>query len=204
MCAREGSYPFLNKMEGSYGPKKNITRQEDIASLIGNQILLTNGKVLKDIDTLILSTGYQINSRLFANVPFLSVIDDKQSLWPLYLHLFHPEHPTLGVIGLPKKTVPFILFEYQAQLAAGFLSGKIKLPSHKAMMYACSQLLLRNQNPECIHELVDYGQRYYQTLAALLHRTAPPESLIALFDIQRNHRRQHPEDYRDIDHPAFI
>ena len=204
VCAREGSYPFLNKMKGNYGSRKNITRQEDIASLQGNQILLTNGKVLKDIDTLILSTGYQINSDLFANVPFLSVIDDKQSLWPLYLHLFHPEHPTLGVIGLPRKTVPFILFEYQAQLAAGFLSGKIKLPSHKAMMYACTQMYLRNQNPECIHEFVDCGWSYYRTLAALIHRTAPPESVITLFDIQREHRKQYPEDYRDVDHPDFI
>ena len=65
------------------------------------------------VDTVILCTGYDYF------FPFLSdrlVQTSERRVHPLFLQLFHADHPSLSFIGIPHSVVPFPLFEYQAKL----------------------------------------------------------------------------------------
>lgn len=49
-----------------------------------------------------------------------------------YLHTFFREHPTLGIIGMP-RTLTFRSFEYQAIVLARLFVGRIQLPDKSEM-----------------------------------------------------------------------
>lgn len=53
---------------------------------------------------------------------------------PLWHHLYPVSvAPSLALVGLPWKTVPFPQFEVQARLVARVLSGRVELPSQKQL-----------------------------------------------------------------------
>ena len=53
---------------------------------------------------------------------------------PVYRHIFPlSTAPTLSIIGLPWKVVPFPEFEVQAKWIARVLSKRVSLPSQQAM-----------------------------------------------------------------------
>ncbi|KAK7220012.1 hypothetical protein V2G26_008015 [Clonostachys chloroleuca] len=115
--------------------------QDSAEGSIGNATL-ADGTVIKDIDRIIVATGYQFS------LPFLleyhrddvkaSDADDKvlvtdgTQLHNLHHDIFYIPDPTLIFIGVPFYTATFSFFEFQAIAAAAFLSGKAKLPSVEA------------------------------------------------------------------------
>ncbi|VAI11288.1 unnamed protein product [Triticum turgidum subsp. durum] len=63
----------------------------------------------------------------------ISVDDNRVGL--LYKHVFPPIlAPHISFIGLPFRTIPFLVFQLQSKWVAGVLSGRLELPSQEAMM----------------------------------------------------------------------
>ena len=59
---------------------------------------------------------------------------------PVYRHIFPlSTAPTLSIIGLPWKVVPFPEFEVQAKWIARVLSKRVQLPSMEAMQEEVQQ-----------------------------------------------------------------
>ncbi|KAK3685539.1 FAD/NAD(P)-binding domain-containing protein [Podospora appendiculata] len=91
-----------------------------------------DGRVEKNIDAVVFSTGY-----LFT-FPFLAslkppLVTDGRRVCGLYQHLFSINHPTMVFSGLPIKVVPFPISESQAAVVARTWANLLPLPSADEM-----------------------------------------------------------------------
>jgi hypothetical protein len=111
---------LLDKIKhGKVHPRPGISRIE------GQTVHFTDG-TSGEYDSIVAATGYKMKLPFF-DPGFLNWEDATNV--PLYLRVFHPEHPTLYFIGLvqPQGSV-WPLSEAQAQLVARLLTGKWSLP----------------------------------------------------------------------------
>lgn len=109
-----------------------IERAEEDGSLV-----FQDGSRIK-ADVILHCTGYKYS------FPFLGGDDDELAgaisvddnrVGPLYKHVFPPIlAPHISFIGLPFRTIPFLVFQLQSKWVAGVLSGRLELPSQEAMM----------------------------------------------------------------------
>ena len=96
-----------------------------VARLDGSVVEFTDGS-REEIDEIVYCTGYRTTT------PFLdeSVFGSDDNRVPLYLRVFHREHPSLHFVGLLQAVgwgfLP--LFESQARLVAAHLSGELPAP----------------------------------------------------------------------------
>ena len=119
------SHPTLNSellykiRHGNVHPRKGIAKIE------GKEVTFTDGKK-ESFDVIIAATGYKIALPFFAK-EFINYEDADRI--PLYLRMFHPEHPSLVFIGLvqPQGSV-WPLSDYQSQLAANYVMGRWSMP----------------------------------------------------------------------------
>lgn len=98
-----------------------------IRKITGNTVHFTDG-AQAEYDVLIAATGYKIRMPFFD--PDFINWEEANSI-PLYLRMFHPEHPSLIFIGLvqPQGCI-WPLSEAQAALAGLLIAGKTALPSN--------------------------------------------------------------------------
>lgn len=82
----------------------------------------------QEYDVIIAATGYTISFPFF-DANFINWKDAAHI--PLYLRIFHPDHPSLFFIGLiqPQGCI-WTLVEAQSQLIGQLLTGKIRLPGN--------------------------------------------------------------------------
>jgi hypothetical protein len=104
-----------------------VTPKPGIKEIKGQTVVFANGET-QEYDTIIAATGYKTATPFFA--PDFIHWDDATNI-PLYLRIFHPEHPTLFFIGLvqPQGSV-WPLSEAQARLVGRMLTGRWVLPSN--------------------------------------------------------------------------
>lgn len=104
---------------GKVHPRPGIRRVE------GQTLHFTDGSTA-EYDVIIAATGYRMTFPFFDKT-FIDWEDATNV--PLYLRVFHPDHPSLFFIGLvqPQGSV-WPLSEAQARLVARLLNGKYSLP----------------------------------------------------------------------------
>ncbi|GAB1317662.1 hypothetical protein MFIFM68171_07872 [Madurella fahalii] len=106
-------------------------------------VQLVTGKVLNDIDTIVLCTGYQIT------LPFMQtyhsditpleeaderlLVTDGSQVHNLHKDIFYMPDPTLAFVGLPYYTFTFSVFDFQAITVAQVFSGAVDIPSQAEM-----------------------------------------------------------------------
>jgi cation diffusion facilitator CzcD-associated flavoprotein CzcO len=97
-----------------------------IQDISGQTVVFTDGSSAS-YDVIIAATGYQISFPFFP-ADFIDWQDAAHV--PLYLRIFHPDHPSLFFIGLiqPQGCI-WILTEVQSRLIAQLLTGKTRLPA---------------------------------------------------------------------------
>lgn len=100
-----------------------------IQAVKGKTITFSDG-LQEEYDTIVAATGYKIA------LPFFDrdfICYEEADRIPLYLRMFHPQHPTLVFIGLvqPQGAV-WPLSDYQAKLAANYVAGRWKMPANIA------------------------------------------------------------------------
>jgi hypothetical protein len=108
---------------GAVHPRKGIRAIE------GNMVTFSDGQT-EPFDTIIAATGYKISLPFFDD-DFINYEEAERI--PLYLRMFHPQHPNLVFIGLvqPQGAV-WPLSDYQAKLAANYVAGRWSLPADVA------------------------------------------------------------------------
>ncbi|PHI21462.1 monooxygenase [Lewinellaceae bacterium SD302] len=118
-------HPTLNSellykiRHGKVVPRKGVKK------VVDKTVHFTDGSQ-EEYDTIVAATGYKISLPFFAR-EFLNYEDADRI--PLWLRMFHPEHPSLIFIGLfqPQGAVwPFS--DYQAELAARYVNGSYEMP----------------------------------------------------------------------------
>ena len=121
------SHPTLNSellykiRHGKVHPRKGIQAVE------GQTVTFKDGQQEK-FDTLLAATGYKIALPFFDN-DFINY--EEADRIPLYLRMFHADHPTLVFIGLfqPQGAI-WPLSDYQAKLAANYVTGRWPMPEN--------------------------------------------------------------------------
>ncbi|KAH7347689.1 hypothetical protein B0T11DRAFT_232952 [Plectosphaerella cucumerina] len=103
------------------------------------RIILTDGRVIDDIDNVVLGTGY------ITSYPFLQdlhsdtatqeeagdrllVTREGDMTHNLHRDIWYIEDPTLSFVGAPYHVSTFSLFSFQAQAVSRVLAGKARLP----------------------------------------------------------------------------
>lgn len=109
-----------------------VTVKTDVKRVMPHGVEFTDGSVEDDVDVIMLATGYVFG------FPFLdkSVIDVKENKVDLYKYVHPPDmaHPTLAIIGCIQPLGAIMpIAEMQSRLAAGVISGSMKLPSRDVM-----------------------------------------------------------------------
>jgi hypothetical protein len=120
-------HPTLNSellykiRHGKVHPRRGIRKIE------GRRVTFDDG-ASEEYDTLIAATGYKIAFPFFDG-DFINY--EEADRVPLYLRMFHPDHRTLVFIGLvqPQGAI-WPLSDAQSKLAANFVMGRWKMPSH--------------------------------------------------------------------------
>lgn len=106
-----------------------VLPRKGIQAVAGKTVTFSDG-LQEEYDTIVAATGYKIA------LPFFDrdfICYEEADRIPLYLRMFHPQHPTLVFIGLvqPQGAV-WPLSDYQAKLAANYVAGRWKLPENIA------------------------------------------------------------------------
>lgn len=123
------NHPTLNSellykiRHGKVHPKRGIEQ------VSGQRVRFTTGESA-EYDTIVAATGYRIALPFFDS-DFISY--EEADRVPLWLRMFHPEHPSLIFIGLlqPQGAI-WPLSDAQAQLAANYIVGNYDLPADLA------------------------------------------------------------------------
>lgn len=121
------AHPTLNSellykiRHGKVHPKRGIQKVE------GKKVFFADG-TSEEYDTIVAATGYQIATPFFEK-SFLDYSNSDRV--PLYLRMFHPQHPTMIFIGLcqPQGAI-WPLSDAQSQLAGNYIAGRWKLPKN--------------------------------------------------------------------------
>jgi hypothetical protein len=119
----------------STGPSPKRLELPPIASLHPSEriVRFTNGHIESDVDCIVFCTGY------FYSFPFLSsdlqskLIEDGTRVCNTYQHIFFAAHPTLSLLALPQKIIPFPVAEVQSAVVARAYSGRLSLPTFSEM-----------------------------------------------------------------------
>ena len=100
-----------------------------VASVEGKRVRFTNGTE-EEYDTIVAATGYKISTPFFAT-DFINY--EEADRVPLYLRMFHADHPTLAFIGLfqPQGAI-WPGSDLQAKLVANYIAGLWKMPTNVA------------------------------------------------------------------------
>lgn len=113
-----------------------------VDSIDGQTVRFTDG-TSTEYDTIVAATGYEVKFPFFPE-SFLSW--ENATRIPLYLRVFHPEHPHLFFIGLvqPQGSV-WPLSEAQARLVGRHITGSWRLPADwKKRAYAEGEAIERH------------------------------------------------------------
>lgn len=143
---------------GKVHPRPGIARWE------GKTVYFTDGRA-EEYDTIVAATGYKLNFPFFGAA--LSGLDfEAKQRVPLYLRMFHAQHPTLVFIGLvqPQGAI-WPLSNAQGKLAAQLITGRWRLPSDlAARAERDADRIAKQFLKESRHTVEVHFQEYLETL----------------------------------------
>ncbi|GFS20044.1 flavin-containing monooxygenase [Elysia marginata] len=120
----------------------NVKEKPGIERLDANYKITFLDNTSVNADSLILCTGYHYDYSFLAPECGIEVKDFRVT--PLYKHLVNTKFPTMAVLGICKRIVPFPFFDIQVQFFRAVLEGSVVLPNEADM----------NEDTEC-----DYQER---------------------------------------------
>ncbi len=148
-----------------------------------------------DLDAVVLCTGFHYD---------LSIVDGQvvsgEDAPGLYRHLLPIAHPTMALIGIPQRIIPFPLFEMQAKWFGALLSGHIELPSRdqrRVWLFDWERhCLATGREPYQFRNIGEEQFDYIDQLALECGADVLPDWYRALAHETRESRIAHPLDYR--------
>ena len=165
----------------------------------GADLELADGGWLRDVDDLLLCTGYDY-AFPFLDDPELVTLEAKW-VHPLWLDVVCVRAPGLAFIGLPFQVVPFPLMELQSRLFAQLLSGRLPRPSEAQMLAEHTrEVEAREAEGTARRHFFRYGARQFEVLDDLARRvgaTPMPPEFRARYEETSAARAADPDGYRD-------
>jgi hypothetical protein len=145
-------------------------------------ITLKDGRVLVDIDRVILSTGYHFShpflldlhedATLPEDASDTVLVTDGTQIHNLHKDIFYIPDPTLTFVGVPFYTATFTLFEFQAIAVAAVLSGRAWLPKQEEMRDEYKKRVETKGYGRAFHSLRDQQVEYVTELLGWINTQA--------------------------------
>ena len=145
-------------------------------------ITLKDGRILRDIDRVILATGYHFSHPFLLKLHEDKVlpqdasdtvlVTDGTQIHNLHRDIFYIPDPTLTFVGVPFYTATFTLFEYQAIVVAAVLSGRAWLPKEEEMRAEYKKRVQTKGYGRAFHSLRDQQVEYVTELLAWINLQA--------------------------------
>ncbi|KAL2864249.1 uncharacterized protein BJX67DRAFT_373965 [Aspergillus lucknowensis] len=142
-------------------------------------VTLNDGRILDDIHTVILCTGYHIT------YPFLKqfhsdstpvqdadervLVTDGTQIHNLHEDIFYIPDPTLAFVGTAFSASSFSLFEFQSIAISAVFSGNVKLPPREVMRARYKERLAKKGAGKMFHSLRDDEVDYVARLVLWLN-----------------------------------
>ncbi|KAM0290485.1 hypothetical protein ACHAO9_004842 [Fusarium lateritium] len=160
---------FPDNIEHVGGIEKFVLEKDETTGSVKSYILLQNGKIIDDVDGVVLATGY------LTSYPFLQqhhrddvavndatreilITSEGSMVHNLHKDIFYTEDPSLSFVGVPYYTATFSLFDFQAQVLARVLTGKTVLPSQEAMRRDYDERVASKGRGRKFHSLAGDGE----------------------------------------------
>ena len=145
-------------------------------------VTLKDGRVLEDIDRVILATGYHFSHPFLLELHEDNVLPQDASdtvlvangtqFHNLHKDIFYVPDPTLVFVGVPFYTAKFTLFEYQAIVVAAVLSGRAWLPKEEEMREEYKKRLETKGYGRAFHSLMNQQVVYVNELLTWINAQA--------------------------------
>ncbi|RMG82175.1 MAG: monooxygenase [Chloroflexi bacterium] len=119
------SHPIINSVLLHHLRHGEVHPRPDVKCFDGSRVVFTDGRA-EEYDVVIAATGYKVSFPFF-EAGFLNFDEGEV---PLYLLVFHPDHPSLAFIGLvqPQGCI-WPLADTQGQLVANYIAGNYDWPA---------------------------------------------------------------------------
>ncbi|KAM0344961.1 hypothetical protein ACHAPU_007095 [Fusarium lateritium] len=160
---------FPDNVQHIGGIERFVLETDETTDSVNSHVLLTNGQTIEDVDGVVLATGY------LTSYPFLrqyhrddTAVDDAtrdvlitsegNMVHNLHKDIFYTEDPSLSFVGVPYYTATFSLFDFQAQVLARVLAGKIELPDRDAMRREYDERVAHKGRGRKFHSLAGDGE----------------------------------------------
>ncbi|KAF2090732.1 FAD/NAD(P)-binding domain-containing protein [Saccharata proteae CBS 121410] len=151
--------PLLNSVKSesylSFGPspsKREVAPIQSIHVSDDRKVVFADGHVEQGIDAIVFCTGY------LYSLPFLSslsppLITDGRRVENTYKHIFYAPHPSLSLLSLNQKIIPFPTAEVQSAVVARMYAGRLALPPHQQMKQWEAATLVENGDGTDFHTI---------------------------------------------------
>lgn len=191
---------FLAHNAGRRGGKFAGTIQEvaNIKSLSSDgTVHLMDGKKIRNVDDVLLCTGFVYDLSFLHPSSGLSVEADGRYVKGLVSHCIAKKKPTLSMIGVPYNVLPFPMFEDQALFHAAVLSGRVSA----AALDKLYELELAEEKQlahprKYRHKLMDRQWEYRRRMADLAGFSTPSLARTEIYNDSRAARRRDIRNYR--------
>uniref|UniRef100_A0A7S0RVR3 Flavin-containing monooxygenase n=1 Tax=Pyramimonas obovata TaxID=1411642 RepID=A0A7S0RVR3_9CHLO len=202
ICARAWQNPLWASDPTPLGRRRNCVRRPMLRRLRADKRAeLDDGSVLEGVDAIVYCTGYMYSFPFLSETGVISVEDNY--VHPLYEQVFATKAPTLSLIGIPWKVIPFPQFELQSKWVARVLSGRAALPSDAEMEAAVAkfeeQLEPHGGTRLQRHAHMQGGEQfaYNERIAAACGEPPLPKWREDMYRATGTNKRERPEVYRD-------
>ncbi|KAI5729235.1 hypothetical protein M8J76_000488 [Diaphorina citri] len=162
---------------------QNAVMKPDIAELTPTGVRFQDGSY-EQVDIILYCTGYTYHYPFLHESCGIKVAN--KNVQPLYKHLINIEHPSMCIIGIPRDTVGFYLFDLQARFFLQLMQGHVTLPSKAEMLADTEQdvrgRLREGQNPNAFHIMGQRSEKYLNSLCSMMRDESPvPPVLLKIY-----------------------
>lgn len=165
-----------------------------------SSVVLKDGSVISNVDELLLCTGYAYSMPFLSENSGISTSKDRRAIYGLFMQCVTMKHPTLSLLGMPFKVIPFPMFEDQAKFVGAILSGRVPFavsPKSIAVLHRKEMEQNDTDVPEKYkHSLDDKQWEYRRRLADWSGGQAPAESIREMYNDASAARENDPLNYR--------
>lgn len=178
----------------------DLEQVRGIKDCIGSKAFHTaDGKIIQDVDSLILCTGYRFDYGFLA--PECGIDIEDSLISPLFKHLININHPSMAFIGVISRNCPFPQFHYQALLYSSMMAGQIQMPPKDFMMAELKKEmndhLANGKKLKHFHRIMEEQWVYTEELAALAKADPLPKFYDEIFNLSFERRTLNYQEYRN-------
>jgi len=159
--AKSVTTTYRSKPMGFKWPE-NFEERPLLQKIVGKTAYFKDGST-KDVDAIILCTGYQ---HYFPFLPEDLRLKTANRLWPenLYKGVVWQNNPKLFYIGMQDQFYTFNMFDAQAWYVRDIILGRIKLPSADDMRKDWQKWLAREEKLETAEQMIWFQGDYVKEL----------------------------------------